>query len=66
MRQERKRKRRRKMEGDSMIIINLWEWVLNFLLLGLGFLSYAIAFLIFGMLLSFAKDWIDVITNGKV
>ena len=54
------------MEGDSMIIINLWEWVLNFLMLGLGLLSYAIAFLIFGMLLSFAKDWFNVITNGKV
>lgn len=54
------------MEGDSMVIINLWEWVLNFAFLGFGFLSYAIAFLVFGILLTFIKDWIDVITNGKI
>ena len=65
MRTEKKEERKEKMEGDSMIIINLWEWVLNFLMLGLGFLSYAIAFLILGMLLSLTKDWVDFVVNGK-
>jgi len=54
------------MNGDSMIIINLWEWVLNFTFLSFGFLSYAVAFLIIGILITFSKDWIDAITNRKI
>jgi len=51
-----------------MFIINLWEWVFNFVAVGIGLLSYGVALCIFALLLNVVYTGIRslyVRYNGK-
>ena len=47
-----------------MFIINVAEWCVEAMVLGLAFLFFAIGTFIFLMLLSIIKQWIDNIITG--
>jgi len=47
-----------------MFIINVAEWCVEAMVLGLAFLFFAIGSFIFLMLLSIIKQWIDNIITG--
>ena len=41
-----------------MIILNVWEWAVNVLVLGIAAAIWVIALFGFALLISLAKDWI--------